>query len=116
LIKESTVPFDSLPSPAITVLQTGRTLIETRGLAKGKAEDIEGRLCAVGGITHQSRYLVPGMDEAFEYLARAIGVLPEGIAIWSDSHTQDDVLSAYDKAIELASSELVLSTDEQRIR
>jgi hypothetical protein len=112
------MPFDSLSSPAITVLQTGRALIERHGLAKGKAEDIEGRLCAVGGITHQSRYLEPGMNEALHYLAKAIGVLPERIPIWNDAEerTQRDVLSVYDKAIELASSELVLSTDEQRIR
>jgi hypothetical protein len=107
------MPIDSLHSPAITVLQTGRALIEKHGLAKGFIEDDHGKFCTVGSIIRQSRRLEPGMDEAFEYLAKAIGVLPERIARWNDApeRTQNDVLSIYDKAIEFASSELVLSTE-----
>jgi hypothetical protein len=100
------MPFDSLPitSPAIETLRKGRVLIETHGLARGHFQDHEGKLCTVGAVTRQGRIDHLWIDEALEYLARAISADLEAIAAWNDApgRTQADVLAAFDKAIELA--------------
>jgi hypothetical protein len=100
------MPFDSLSitSPAIEALRKGRALIEERGLARAILEDYNGRFCAVGAITRQSRTLELGMAEALDYLAKAIPADLCAIAAWNDDpdRTIADVIAAYDRAINLA--------------
>lgn len=103
--------FDSLPisSPAIEMLRVARALIETRGLARGRIEDHEGRLCTVGAITRQSRICAPAMNQALDYLAKAIPADPLAISAWNDvpGRTPADVIAAYDRAIDLALADLL---------
>lgn len=114
------MPFDSLSvtSPAIEMLREGRALIETHGLARGRIEDNEGRLCAVGGITRQDRAFTPAMKQAIDYLANAITAEPEAIAAWNDApdRTQADVIAAYDRAIDLAVADQIGRSDHRHGR
>ncbi len=100
------MPFDATPatSPVIERLRAGRDLIDERGLARGKIEDDQGRLCIVGGITRQSRIDEEDMTLALAYLAKAIPADLLAIAAWSDSagRTKADVIAIYDRAIDLA--------------
>lgn len=100
------MPFDSAPvtSPVIEKLRRGRDTIKTRGLARGSIDDCLGRVCAVGAITRQSFFDCPENKLALGYLARAIPVNFGMIAVWNDmpGRTEDEVITAYDRAIDLA--------------
>lgn len=107
--------FDNPPitSPVIEMLRVGRALIETRGLARGVHQDRDGRVCAVGGITRQKHKeadqdrLSHTIGAALRYLAMALPVNIGGIAAWNDDHTAADVLAVYDRAIDLATADLL---------
>lgn len=107
------MPFDSLPitSPVIEKLRLGRALIEARGLCRGIPKDPNGPLCAIWGITKSSYVNGDGtMDQAINYLAKAIPDNRLAIATWNDlpDTTKDDVIAAYDRAIDLAVADRLL--------
>jgi hypothetical protein len=93
-------------SPVIEALRIGRDLIETHGLARGTIENY-GKYCTIGAITRQSRFVQPWLNEALDYLAKAIPSDLCAIPAWNDApdRTSADVIAAYDRAIDLATAD-----------
>ena len=111
------------------MLRRGRTLIAEKGLAKGYLWDDNGRVCSIGAIScvareidqnynyigrsyRDVRLMCPlgsaeskARQASLNYLKQAMGFALESdmyIGTWNDSHTDEEVLQAWDKAIALA--------------
>lgn len=92
---------------ASAVLRAARKLIETRERwAHGPAELNGGRHCSVTAICFQGRLTE---DESWRLLRRAISGTDYDptISVWNDApeRTHEEVLAAFDRAIELAEAE-----------
>ena len=96
------MPFDALPitNPAIKRLRFGRERV-VRGWCQGEYQK-NGNFCALGGIRGDG---VHDNSEPDRYLTKAGGFSSHLWLIeWNDAptRTKQDVLTLYDRAIELA--------------
>jgi hypothetical protein len=106
----------------VDVLRDAKQLIVTEGWWQAGQEHDRGdgriRACAVSSVTRSGFGSWDRIDGAITALTRVIGVSDARvIADWNDApeRTLEDVLSAFDRAIELASPEAGLDGPSRRI-
>jgi hypothetical protein len=90
------------------VLVAARKLIEKpENWAKHRFGLDEGASCAMGAIHRAARELNMNTAECRFFLERAAKTFPYGLEDWNDARrrTHKQVLSAFDRAIELADKE-----------
>lgn len=106
----------------LEILQVSRSLINhpSKWVIK-QLEDDFGRRCSLGAIRHvatrdpitaQVQWFGGQVLAATDYLAEGMGLSHlaqvdrlEAIADWNDSHTHEQVMAAWDRAIELAKAD-----------
>lgn len=98
-------------SDVLSVLFAAREAV-SRGWCQGTFRDSEGRVCAVGAIRRAAggdeSAVAPGItvNRALDTFIEANDI-PWLVSSWNDApnRTQNDVVAAFDRAIELAQSE-----------
>ncbi len=123
------MPFDGklleANSPVVTLLHEARGRIE-KGWTTLRLKRTDGggppKYCALGAIINSSYWdsikITPEMKEAVTYVWKAVGeppllgeIIPHaaGVADYNNNHSQQDVLGAFDKAIELATADALVT-------